>query len=178
MRQCGEGIVLIGFMGSGKSAVGRTLAERLGLPRVDTDELVQKQFNLEIPEIFKRFGEDGFRDAENAILEALSPSGRTVLVTGGGSIMRRENVELLRRLGVIVHLFADEAVLFARVLRQNNRPLLRTPNPRATLRELCAVRAPLYRNAADLEFDTSHRSVNEIAELIIQELGMLRMEIR
>ncbi len=178
MRECGDGIVLIGFMGSGKSAVGEQLAERLSLPCIETDELVQKKLDLEIPEIFEQFGEDRFRDAENAVLETLSPNPAVVLITGGGTVLRRENVKLLHRLGMIVHLFANEAVLFERVSRQNNRPLLRTTNPRATLRGLYAAREPLYREAADLELDTSYHSINEIAELIVQKHGGLRLEIR
>lgn len=170
MNQRGNAIVLIGFMGAGKSSVGRTLARITGLPRTDTDEIVAAQFGLTIAEIFDRYGEDKFRAAETEALSKLSPERDGIVVTGGGIVLRSENVERLRQLGTIVYLSADEETLFARISRRPTRPLLQTANPRETLRELLAGRLPLYRAAADLEVDTSRLKHDEVARRILERV--------
>src|SRR5436190_21219232 len=151
MNKRGNAIGLIGFMGAGKSSVGRTLARITGLSRCDTDEMVAARFGLTIPQIFAAHGEERFREAETEALRELSGMGQTIVVTGGGIVLRRENVTLLQELGTIVYLSADEETLFARISRRSTRPLLQTPNPRASLTELLAKRLPFYRDAADLE---------------------------
>src|SRR6266850_3346169 len=133
MRQRGRAIVLIGFMGAGKSSVGRTLARTTGLPRFDTDEMVAARFGLTISEIFEAHGEEKFREAETDALRELSGKGQAIVVSGGGIVLRAGNVELLRALGIIVHLRADDATLFKRISRRTTRPLLQTENPRATV---------------------------------------------
>src|SRR2546421_5070961 len=132
MNKRGDAIVLIGFMGAGKSSVGRTLARVTGLPRFDTDEMVAGRFSLSIPEIFEMHGEDKFRGAETEALRELFGKGQAIIVTGGGIVLRKENVGLLHELGTIFYLSADEGTLFARISRKPTRPLLQTPNPRAT----------------------------------------------
>lgn len=166
----GEAIVLIGFMGSGKSSVGRALEKRMGLPRYDTDEMVRARFALPIAEIFSVHGEAAFRDAETAALGKI-PLERAIVVTGGGVVMRAENVERLRRLGTVVNLTADEETLFARVSRRATRPLLRTDNPRQTLSEMLRIREPLYRAAADVVIDTANLNHGEVADAIIANTG-------
>src|SRR6478736_2561863 len=111
MAERGQAIVLIGFMGSGKSSVGRELAIRMRWPRYDTDEMIAARYGLSIAEIFARHGEEAFRDAE---AEALSqvPDRQLILVTGGGIVLRPENVARLKRFGPVVHLTADEETLF------------------------------------------------------------------
>src|SRR3712207_6437984 len=104
-------------MGSGKSSVGRELAKRTDLPRYDTDEMVRARFGLAIPEIFARHGEEQFRAAETEVLRS-APNEPAIVVTGGGVVLRPQNVALLRRLGTIVNLSADEETLFARVSRR------------------------------------------------------------
>lgn len=170
MTERGRAIVLIGFMGSGKSSVGRLLAGKTGWPRFDTDEMVSARFGRPIPEIFAEFGEEEFRNAETEALEQLSAAPPAVIVTGGGIVLRPGNVELLRRLGKLVHLEADEETLFQRVSRRSARPLLQTENPRSTLRELLRVRLPLYRQAADFHVETSRLSHEEVAEAVIKNL--------
>src|SRR5215213_5163600 len=169
----GEAIVLIGFMGSGKSSVGRHLAQQLRCPRYDTDELVSARLGLSIPEIFARLGEETFRKAETEALQDI-PEERALIVTGGGIVLRDENVQILRRLGTLVHLTASEGVLFERVSRRATRPLLRTDNPRATLAELLEVRAPFYRAAADFAIDTSTLRHEEVAAAVLEKLGQTR----
>ena len=173
MEGRGRAIVLIGFMGSGKSSAGRILERKTGWPRFDTDELVSARFGRPIPEIFADFGEDTFRDAESEVVGQLSAATPAVIVTGGGIVLRASNVELLRRAGTLVHLEADEETLFRRVSRRTTRPLLQTENPRATLAELLRVRLPLYREAADFQVDTSRLTHEEVAEAVLNKVGTL-----
>src|SRR5438105_2870057 len=136
-------ISLIGFMGTGKSAVGRELSRRIGWPRHDTDEMIREQFGISIPDIFARHGESVFRDAETALLKTLGRGLASIVVTGGGIILRSENVQLLHRMGRIVWLDAEEEVMWQRVSKHSTRPLLQTPNPRARFAELWRERMPL-----------------------------------
>lgn len=170
MTERGQAIVLIGFMGAGKSSVGRTLARLTGLSRFDTDEMVAARFGLNISEIFERHGEAAFREAETTALRELSGKAQAVVVTGGGIVTRPENIELLRALGIVVFLTADEQTLFRRISRRPTRPLLQTENPRATVTTLLAKRLPLYRGAADVEIDTSTLTHEEVAKLILQKI--------
>ncbi len=163
----GRALVLIGFMGSGKSSVGRIVAERLGLPRFDTDEMVSAQMRLPIAEIFARSGEAAFRESESSALTALAGDAPAVIVTGGGMVLRPENAEHCRTLGTIACLTADEETVFRRVSRRPSRPLLKTDNPRATLSELFQERRPLYHALADFEIDTTSLSHAEVADILI-----------
>src|SRR3954452_2507163 len=114
MKKRGDAIVLIGFMGAGKSSVGRTLARMTGLGRFDTDEMIANRFGLSISEIFEAHGEEKFREAETEALRQLAGEGQAIIVTGGGIVLRAQNVELLRELGRIFYLSADEEILFVR----------------------------------------------------------------
>jgi shikimate kinase len=163
-------IVLIGMMGAGKSSVGRCLQRRTGLECFDTDELVAAEFGLSIREIFATHGEERFRDGESDVLRKLFLPQPIIVVTGGGIILCRENVDLIKRLGTVVWLTADEATLFERASRRSERPLLQTPNPRAMFSELLRKREPLYAAAADLKVDTSSLTHDEIADEILSRL--------
>jgi shikimate kinase len=163
-------IVLIGMMGAGKSSVGRCLQHRTGLARLDTDETVANQFGGSIREIFETHGEQKFRDAETEALGKLNLDRPTIIVTGGGVVLRPQNVDLLKRLGTIVWLNADEATLFERASRRNDRPLLQNENPRTAFSELLRKRVPLYRSAAHFEIDTSRMTHDEVAEAILSRL--------
>jgi len=169
----GQSIVLIGFMGAGKSSTGMALAQKTGLPRFDTDEIVSARFGLSVPEIFAAFGEEGFRDAETEALRQFSPEISAIIVTGGGIVLRPGNVQLLRALGVVVNLEASEETLFRRISRRAGRPLLQTEHPRATLTELLRVREPLYRAAADVQLDTSRLTHDEVAGAILKSIEEL-----
>jgi len=170
MKERGDAIVLIGFMGAGKSSVGRTLARMTGLPRFDTDEMVAARFSLTVAEIFETKGEDTFREAETEALRELAGKRGAIITTGGGILLRAGNADLMRGLGTVVHLEADEETLFRRINRRTTRPLLRTENPRATLTELLRVRLPLYRTAADIEVDTSLLTHDEVAKRILNHI--------
>lgn len=168
----GRAIVLIGFMGTGKSSVGRVLERQTGLPRYDTDELIASTAGLPIAGIFDAEGEDAFRRRETEALRTLPP-GDAIIITGGGAVLREENLALLRARGAVVNLTADLETLFERVARRNTRPLLRSDDPRGTLAELLRVREPLYRAAADFEIDTSALTHDEVAAAILSRIESL-----
>jgi len=168
-RALSTNLVLVGFMGSGKSSVGRLLATYLGFQVVDTDALVIQAAGMPISEIFAREGEEVFRDYEAKALASLLGKTNLVVATGGGIVIRESNRPLLRQLGFVVGLVANEEIIFERVSRNNKRPLLQTPNPRQTISELLAKRVPFYEAAAQFLVDTSVKSHGEVAEEIIAE---------
>ncbi len=157
-------------MGAGKSSVGRCLQRRTGLARLDTDEIVAAEFGMPIAQIFEEYGEEKFRDAETQVLRKLAPSRPAIIVTGGGIVLRTENVDLLKKLGTMVWLTANEQVLFERASRRNTRPLLQKEDPRAVFTELFKKREPVYEAAADFQVDTSSVSHDEVAETILNKL--------
>jgi shikimate kinase len=169
-------IVLIGMMGAGKSSVGRCLERRTGLGRYDTDEIISARLRLSIPEIFSKLGEDEFRRAETKALAGLKPSHPAIVVTGGGIILREENIPHLKKLGFVVWLDAAEEVLFERATRRGARPLLQTDDPRGTLHNIRVDRAALYERAADLRVDTTRRGHEEVAQVILTEVEALPAE--
>lgn len=160
-------------MGAGKSSVGRALERRTGLTCLDTDEMVAARFGMPISEIFEKHGEEKFRDAETQTLRNLAPDRAAIIVTGGGIILRSENVDLLKRLGAIVWLNGDETTLFERASRRNTRPLLQKDDPRAIFSELLRKRAPIYKTAADFEINTSNLTHDQVAETILIKMEEL-----
>lgn len=169
MPELNRNIVLIGFMGVGKSSIGRRLAKHLGYDFVDTDQLVVQEAGMEITDIFKADGELGFRDRESAALRSLLSKEQQVIATGGGIITRESNVPLLRELGFVVWLHAEEAVIFERVSRNQKRPLLHTADPRATIHNLLTNRLSLYEQTAHYSIDTSFLSFDGVVGLVVAE---------
>lgn len=165
-----ENVVLVGFMGSGKSSVGRLVARTLRGRFVDTDRLVIDRAGCPIAEIFATRGEAHFRQEETRALRSLLGSSRLVIATGGGIVTAPENLPVLKKLGFVVWLTASEEVIWERVSRNTRRPLLQTENPRETVRELIAKRNPLYEEAADMEVDTTTLTHAQVAERIYQRL--------
>lgn len=164
-----QNIILIGFMGSGKSSVGRLIAGRLGFQFLDTDALIVQRAGREIAEIFASEGEERFRELETGALESLAHRERCVIATGGGVVLRERNRELLRELGFVVLLTATEEVIFERVSRNAKRPLLQTANPRETVTAMLAARQPAYEAAAQWKLDNSTLSHAAAAEAVIAE---------
>lgn len=160
-------IVLIGFMGSGKSSVGRLVAGRMGFQFIDTDAVIVTRAGMEIPAIFESGGEERFREMETAALESLAAFERCVIATGGGIVLRKSNRELLRDLGFVVWLTASEDVIFERVSRNSRRPLLQTENPRETVARLFAQREALYAGAAHFTVDTTKLARSSVVEGVI-----------
>ena len=155
------------MMGAGKSSVGACLRRRTGLGLFDMDDIVASKFGLSIPEIFTEHGQKKFREAETAALRCVRTEDQAIIVTGGGIVLRKENVEILKTQGVIAWLDADEKTLFARASRKQNRPLLRTKNPRKAFSQILASRRPLYANIADIRVDTSVLTDEEVAVAIL-----------
>jgi shikimate kinase len=166
-------IVLIGFMGAGKSSVGRLLEKRTGLPRFDTDERIATKSGLTIPEIFSQHGEERFREMETEALQLLPNEKEAIIVTGGGIVLRQTNLDLMRQLGTVVWLDANEEILFQRASRKGNRPLLQTENPRHKFSELLRTRIPLYGKIAEVRIDTSILTHDEVADTILDKIDDL-----
>jgi shikimate kinase len=170
VNRAGKSIVLIGMMGAGKSSVGRLLQRRTGLARFDTDEMVAAKFGSPVAEIFATQGETMFRDAESEALRSLTEEDSAIVVTGGGIVLRPENVDLAKQMGTVVWLEAKEETLFERASRRGTRPLLQTENPRMAFSTMLKARRPLYQSAADLRIDTTKLTHDEVADMILAEV--------
>lgn len=166
--------VLIGFMGCGKSTVGRRLATLTGHRFLDTDDAIVETRNLSIPEIFSQLGEDGFRDLEQQVVEDLVGVAGVVLSSGGGAILREPNRAALKKIGIVVWLDADPDTLFERATRTGRRPLLNTPDPRKTFDSLLASRRHLYESLADVRFDSTHTEQDDVARKVLEEVMRFR----
>jgi len=164
-----KNIVLTGFMGTGKTAVGKILSQRLGFSLVDVDTEIEREQDTTITDIFKRLGEPVFRDIESAIIKKLSSLKNVVLSTGGGAVLRAENMDALRKNGIIVCLTASPEVILRRTSSNKDRPLLQTDNPLQKINELYTFRKPYY-DAADLIIDTDDMSPLQVAEEIIRAI--------
>jgi shikimate kinase len=141
-------IVLVGMMGVGKSSIGRRLAARLGVPFVDADAEIEKAAGMSIADIFTRHGEADFRSGEARVIARLLDGGPQVLATGGGAVMNADTRAAIKAKGVSIWLSAEFDVLMRRInKRKNERPLLQTADPAATLRELLVAREPVYAQA-------------------------------
>ena len=146
-RLAGRPLVLVGMMGAGKTTVGRRLAARLNRPFLDSDEEIEKAAQMTIPEIFAQRGEAEFRAGETRVIARVLKTQNVVLATGGGAFVHPETRVLVKQEAVSVWLKAEIDILFERVSRRSNRPLLQTANPRATLQKLIEERYPLYAEA-------------------------------
>lgn len=164
-------IVLIGFMGSGKSAAGRVLARKLGRPLVDVDALIVQQTGRSISQIFAEEGEKYFRDLETEIIRQAAVGENQVIACGGGAVLEKVNVERLKQSSVIVWLKASPESIIKRVTKGKDvRPLLKGKNSIQDIRNLMESRESLYEKAADIDIDTSEMSVEKVVEAIIREL--------
>ncbi|HEY8594639.1 MAG TPA: shikimate kinase [Devosiaceae bacterium] len=143
-RLSGRPIVLIGMMGAGKTTVGRRVAARLGLNFVDSDAEIERAANMTIPEIFETHGEEDFRTGEARVIARLLKDGQSVIGTGGGAFINPDTRALIAENAISVWLKADLDLLFERVSRRSNRPLLKTSDPKKTLKELIDRRYPVY----------------------------------
>lgn len=166
-------LVLIGLRGTGKSTVGKLLAEQLSRPFFDTDELVQERANLTIRQIFETEGEASFRERETAVVRELASQPDAVIATGGGAILNAENVSVLRDNGFVVHLSADPSELWRRISQDvsshANRPqlLAGVSSGPEELRKLMLARASHYAQARDVEVGVQDRSPQEVAEKVL-----------
>ncbi len=164
-------IFLIGPMGSGKTVIGRRLAELLRLDYFDTDMEIQQATGVDISFIFDKEGEQGFRDRETKILHELAGRNRSVIATGGGIVVREENRNLLAENERVIFLSARPEVQFERTKRGKHRPLLERDDPLQILKTLYAERLPLYRAVMTIEFATDDQQPLAVAEAITKYLG-------
>ncbi len=161
-------IILIGFMGVGKSAIGHALARELKMDYLDTDELIEKTEKISINDIFAKKGEPYFRDLEAEVIKTLENYDNFVISTGGGMVLREENVKMLKEIGPLVLLWADPEVVYQRVKRETHRPLLNVQDPRAEIKKILDYRTPIYNRVADLKVDTSKLDVEECVKEIVK----------
>lgn len=163
---------LIGLPGSGKSTVGRHLARRIALPFFDSDHVIEQRLGCSIREFFEREGEDRFRDIEAAVLEELTAGPASVVSTGGGSVLRKENREHLHQRGSVVYLRSTVEEVFRRLRYDRNRPLLQVADPLQRLKDLYSVRDPLYRETAHFVIETGRPSVAMLVNMIVMQLEL------
>lgn len=163
-------VALVGMMGAGKTAVGKVLATRLGVPFLDSDQEIEKAADRSIAEIFTRDGEAFFRARETEVIGRLLDTERGILSTGGGAFLSEINRATIAEKGIAVWLKADLDLLWSRVKHKNTRPLLRTDNPYETLRELVAARTPSYEMAGIVVESEPGLSIEAMADKVIDAL--------
>jgi shikimate kinase len=172
----GQGnIFLVGMMGSGKTTLGRALAQRLQLEFVDTDKVLVERTGVPIATIFEIEGEQGFRRRETGVLAELAEHPGQVIATGGGAVLAEENRRVMRAHGTVVYLRARLESLWERTRHDSTRPLLATADPRATLAELLEQRDPLYREAAHVTVDTGFQSAATLVTRVVKALDEKRV---
>ena len=163
-------IVLVGMMGAGKTAVGRALAQRLGVSFLDSDAEIEVAANRTVPEIFERDGESFFRTKETQIIERLLAEKQCVLSTGGGAFLSEQNRMNISGKGISVWLNADLELLWNRVRNKDTRPLLRTPNPKSTLQDIYDQRVPTYALADMTVVSEEEYSIEDMVDRVVEAL--------
>ncbi len=165
-----DNVFLVGPMGAGKTTIGRRLAQSLDREFVDSDKEIENRTGADIPLIFEKEGESGFRMREKAIIRELTQHPGIVLATGGGAILDPDNRRWLSENGFVIYLSTSIEEQLKRTARDRNRPLLQTDNPRQRLTALLQVRDPLYRETADLIVRTDGRHVRRVVQTILRYL--------
>ncbi len=164
-------IALIGFMGTGKTAVGQFLAKKLDRTFIELDPLIEQKAGKSIPDIFQQDGEIAFRELEIGVTKEVATMKNVVIACGGGIVLNKINIDRLRESSEIVYLTASPGVILKRVSNEaGQRPLLEVDNPIQTIKELLKFRKPFYERAADITIDTSKLDINAVAEQIIEKL--------
>ncbi len=163
-------VFLVGPMGVGKTTIGKHLSEELNLQLFDTDREIEARAGADIPWIFDVEGEEGFRQREIRVLDALSQQQGIVLATGGGIVLKQENRQALASRGTVVYLTAPIDLLVERTSKDKKRPLLQQDDPRAVLEKTLEVRDPLYREVADFIVSTSRKNPRQVAKEIVRKI--------
>ncbi len=164
-----KNIILTGFMGTGKTAVGKKLSMFLKMELIDVDTEIEKSQRMTINEIFKQFGEPGFREIETEMIQKLSERKDVIISTGGGAVLKQKNMDALRKQGVIICLMASPETILKRTSHNSNRPLLKVEDPFEKIKELLHFRRPFYEKA-DIMIDTEGKTPLQIAEEIIEKI--------
>lgn len=162
-----KNLFLIGFMGSGKSTVARMLSRDTGAELIEMDENIEAEAGMLIKEIFEQYGEAHFRDLETQLLARIGEKNGAIVSCGGGTILRPENVELMKQSGVIVCLQASPETIYERVKKSNSRPLLNGNMNLDYIKELMLKRVPLYEAAADRVVSVDHKKVFEVVDELL-----------
>ncbi|WP_077001280.1 shikimate kinase [Variovorax sp. KK3] len=165
-------VALIGLPGAGKSAVGRRLAQRLQLPFIDSDDLIERRIGCSIRDYFEREGEQSFRDLEQEVIAELAAASHGIVSTGGGSVLREANRLQLRERFHVIYLRSSPEDLFRRLRHDVKRPLLQVADPLGRLHELYSARDPLYRETAHDVVETGRPSVAMLVNIIVMQLEM------
>ncbi|MFC1897093.1 shikimate kinase [Chloroflexota bacterium] len=164
-------IALIGYMGTGKTAVGWLLAQKLDREFFELDSLIEQKAGKSIPDIFRQDGEIVFRELEIEVTKEVSTDKNLVIACGGGVVLNKINIDRLRQQSKMVYLTASPGVILKRVAsEEGQRPLLEVDNPVLTIREMIRFRKPFYERAADITIDTSKLDIDSVAEQIMSEL--------
>lgn len=162
-----KNIVLTGFMGAGKTTIGKALAKMLHMKLVDVDEEIEISRKMTINDIFKIYGEPYFRDIETAMIKKLSRNKNSIISTGGGAVLRDENMEALKENGIVFCLAANAETILERTGTNQDRPLLKVENPKKKIEELLAYRRPFYEKAG-IMIETDGKTPLQIAEEIME----------
>jgi shikimate kinase len=165
-------IALVGLPGSGKSTIGRQLARRLGLVSIDTDHVIEQRLGCSIREYFEREGEASFRDVEQTVIDDVTQSHNGIISTGGGSVLRLANREHLHSRSHVVYLRSSPEEIFRRLRHDLQRPLLQVDDPLTRLRDLYAIRDPLYRETAHFVVETGRPSVANLLNMVVMQLEL------
>ena len=170
MRQY-TNIFLIGPMGAGKTTMGRQLANKLNYQFFDSDHVIEERTGADIPLIFEKEGEEGFRKREQLVIDELTQMNNIVLATGGGAVLLPENRHNLKNRGIVIYLHSSVDHLIERTRLDKNRPLLQTEDPAARLREIMETREPLYKETADIIINTGKKSIRSVINVILDQLN-------
>ncbi|NWF51804.1 MAG: shikimate kinase [Nitrospirae bacterium] len=164
-----KNIILTGFMGTGKTVVGKILSKLLRIELIDVDTEIERSEKMTISEIFRRFGESRFREIETEMIKKLSLKNNVIISTGGGAVLKKENMDILKKSGIIVCLLATPETILKRTSYTTNRPLLQVEDPLRRIKELLDYRKPFYEKA-DVMIDTEGKNPSQIAQEIIEKI--------
>jgi shikimate kinase len=162
-----KNLVLVGFMGSGKSTVGKWVADRLGMSFVDMDQVIEQRQGQSVSHIFKAKGEPFFRQIERGLARELSAQPGQVIATGGGIVLNPENIQDFSRTGVVVCLWAEPSAVYARTKGSGHRPLMEGDNRLGRIKKLLREREPLYK-AIPHQINTSHLGLEQVVDEVIR----------
>jgi shikimate kinase len=162
-----KNIILVGFMGTGKTTIATAVANRLKMRYVSTDNLIEKKENRTINEIFQKSGEDYFRGVESAVIRDVSCMEGLVVDTGGGAVIREENMAYMKSGGIVICLTADEETIMGRTKKYKHRPLLNVEDPKRKISDLLAKRAPFYAKA-DHTIDTGKLTAKQVVDKVVE----------